>query len=66
MLKKEKENENKNLENNIIEEADNDIINNEEDTLALKPLFNEITTSKTLNNIDLNLIINDDEVWLKV
>ncbi len=40
--------------NNVVE----DNINIENNKLILKPLFNEITTSKLLNNIDLNLIIS--------
>ena len=60
LLKKDKEHlENTIKENEIIKYKTKEQVNIiEGDQLEIKPLFNEITTSKSLNSIDLNLIIN--------
>jgi hypothetical protein len=59
LLKKDKEHlENTIKENEIIKYKTKEQVNIiEDDQLEIKPLFNEITTSKSLNSIDLNLII---------
>ena len=61
LLKKDKVHLEKTIkENEIIKyKLKEENINNIEDNeLQLKPIFNEIITSKSLNSIDLNLIIN--------